>query len=166
MIANPSFILPAIEDILRELGPVPYVLEERLPGPEYTVAVLEGDDGPFALPPLAITAADGIFDFAAKYQRADTAEIGVDDPAIAAQLAALGLAAHRACGCRDLSRCDVMRTSDGGYAILEINTLPGFTANSLVPKAAQLAHITFDDLVERLVRRAAQRSPVTSGSQA
>jgi D-alanine-D-alanine ligase len=59
-----------------------------------------------------------------------------------------------------------MRTSDGGYAILEINTLPGFTANSLVPKAAQLAHITFDDLVERLVRRAAQRSPVTSGSQA
>ena len=53
IIANPSFILPAIEEILRELGPVPYLLEERLPGPEYTVAVVDLGDGPQALPPLA-----------------------------------------------------------------------------------------------------------------
>jgi len=59
MLANPSFLLPAIEELLRELGPVPYLVEERLPGPEYTVAVLDGDDGPVALPAIAIRTAGG-----------------------------------------------------------------------------------------------------------
>jgi D-alanine-D-alanine ligase len=164
IVANPSFILPAIEDILRELGPVPYVMEERLPGPEYTVAVVENDHGTVALPPLLICPADGVFDFSAKYQRSDTAETAVQDPVIAARLSELGLAAHRACGCRDISRCDIMRTSDGDYAILEINTLPGFTDQSLVPKAAALAGMSFDQLVVQLVGRAARRSPAIAGS--
>ena len=157
IIANPSFILPAIEEILRELGPVPYLLEERLPGPEYTVAVVDLGDGPQALPPLAIRAVDGVFDFDAKYQRADTMETPVTDVDLAKRLADLGLAAHRACGCRDISRCDIMRTADGDLALLEINTLPGFTTASLVPKAAAAADIPFDDLVERVVQRAAVR---------
>jgi D-alanine-D-alanine ligase len=157
IIANPSFILPAIEEILRELGPVPYLLEERLPGPEYTVAVVDLGNGPQALPPLAIRAVDGVFDFDAKYQRADTMETPVTDAALAQQLADLGLAAHRACGCRDISRCDIMRTADGDLALLEVNTLPGFTTASLVPKAAAAAGIQFDDLVERVVQRAAVR---------
>ena len=157
IIANPSFILPAIEEILRELGPVPYLLEERLPGPEYTVAVVDLGNGPQALPPLAIRAVDGVFDFDAKYQRADTMETPVTDVDLAKRLADLGLAAHRACGCRDISRCDIMRTADGDLALLEINTLPGFTTASLVPKAAAAADIPFDDLVERVVQRAAVR---------
>ena len=157
IIANPSFILPAIEEILRELGPVPYLLEERLPGPEYTVAVVDLGDGPQALPPLAIRAVDGVFDFDAKYQRADTMETPVTDVDLAKRLADLGLAAHRACGCRDISRCDIMRTAEGDLALLEINTLPGFTTASLVPKAAAAAGIPFDDLVERVVQRAAVR---------
>ncbi len=157
IIANPSFILPAIEEILRELGPVPYLLEERLPGPEYTVAVVDLGNGPQALPPLAIRAVDGVFDFDAKYQRADTMETPVTDVDLAKRLADLGLAAHRACGCRDISRCDIMRTADGDLALLEINTLPGFTTASLVPKAAVAAGIPFDDLVERVVQRAAVR---------
>ncbi len=163
MVANPSFVLPAIEEILRELGPVPYLLEERLPGPEYTVAVVDLGDGPQALPPLTISAVDGVFDFDAKYQRADTQELPVSDPVLAKRLADLGLAAHRACGCRDISRCDIMRASDGELVLLEVNTLPGFTAASLVPKAAAAAGISFDDLVERLAARAAARIPVRSG---
>lgn len=159
MVANPSFVLPAIEEILRELGPVPYLLEERLPGPEYTVAVVDLGDGPRALPPLTIRAADGVFDFDAKYQRSDTQETPVTDAAIAVRLAELGVAAHVACGCRDISRCDIMRTSDGDYALLEVNTLPGFTGASLVPKAAAAAGISFDELVERLAARAAARHP-------
>lgn len=163
IIANPSFILPAIEEILGELGPVPYLLEERLPGPEYTVAVVDLGDGSQALPPLAIRAVDGVFDFDAKYQRADTMETPVTDAALAKRLADLGLAAHYACGCRDLSRCDIMRTADGDLALLEINTLPGFTTASLVPKAAAAAGILFDEFVERVVQRAAVRL-VRSGS--
>ncbi len=164
MVANPSFILPAIEEILRELGPVPYVMEERLPGPEYTVAVVENEAGPVALPPLLICPADGVFDFSAKYQRSDTAETAVEDPAVIKRLSEIGLAVHRACGCRDISRCDIMRTADGDYAVLEVNTLPGFTDQSLVPKAAALAGMTFDQLVKQLVGRAARRSHATSGS--
>ncbi len=157
MVANPSFVLPTCEELLRELGPVAYLLEERLPGPEYTVAVLGDGDEATALPPLAIRAADGLFDYQAKYHRTDTDESPVGEPAVAAALAALAVAAHRAAGCRDLSRVDLMRTADDGYAVLEINTLPGFTDASLVPKAARAAGIGFDALVDRLVRRAASR---------
>ena len=158
MIANPSFLLPAIEEILRESGPIPYLLEERLPGPEYTVAVIDEDGGPRALPPLVIRAAFGVFDYEAKYQRADTEEVPVADAALAGELAAIAVAAHRACGCRDLSRTDLMRCADGGIAVLELNTLPGFTDQSLTPKAAAAAGIGFGELAERLVARAAARS--------
>lgn len=157
MVANPSFVLPACEELLREVGPIAYLLEEKLPGPEYTVAVLGDGSDARALPPLAIRPATGIFDFEAKYNRADTDETPVTDTALAERLSALAVAAHRAAGCRDLSRSDVMRTADGDLAVLEINTLPGFTGTSLVPKAAQAAGMTFDQLVDGLVRRAAAR---------
>lgn len=158
MVPNPGHVLPACEELLREVGRRRYLIEERLPGPEYTVAVVDEDAGPRALPPLIISAASGVFDYEAKYNRADTVEVPVEDAAVAAQLAAVAVAAHRACGCRDLSRTDLMRTSDGGYAVLEINTLPGFTQASLTPKAAAAAGISFDELAERLVQRAAGRA--------
>jgi D-alanine-D-alanine ligase len=157
LVANPSFILPTCEELLAEVGAIPYLLEEQLPGPEYTVAVLGDGDSAYALPPLVINPASGIFDYEAKYHRLDTAEVPVADAALAARLQALGVAAHRAAGCRDLSRSDVMRTADGEYAVLEINTLPGFTATSLVPKAAAAAGMDFERLVDGLVQRAAAR---------
>jgi D-alanine-D-alanine ligase len=157
MVPNPGHVLPACEELLREVGRRRYLIEERLPGPEYTVAVVDEDAGPRALPPLVISAASGVFDYEAKYDRADTVEVPVEDAALAAQLAAVAVAAHRACGCRDLSRTDLMRTADGGHAVLEINTLPGFTPASLTPKAAAAAGISFDELAERLVQRAAGR---------
>ncbi len=157
MVANPSFILPTCEELVREVGAIAYLLEEQLPGPEYTVAVLGEGAAARALPPLVITPATGIFDFEAKYQRSDTAEQPVADALLAQRLGDLALAAHRAAGCRDISRSDVMRTADGDFAVLEINTLPGFTSTSLVPKAALAAGLTFDDLVDDLVQRAAAR---------
>lgn len=160
MVPNPSFVLPAVEELLRELGPRGYLIEERLPGPEYTVAVIDEPAGPRALPPLAIRAADGVFDYQAKYHRSDTVEDPVADVALARRLAAIGLAAHAACGCRDLSRTDIMRTADGDLAALEVNTLPGMTPQSLTPKAAAAAGISFEDLVERLALRAAARGGI------
>lgn len=161
MVPNPGWILPAVEELLRDVGPRRYLIEERLPGPEYTVAVIDEDAGPRALPPLVISAASGVFDYEAKYHRADTVEEPVADAGLAARLAAVGVAAHRACGCRDLSRIDVMRCVDGDLAVLEINTLPGFTDASLTPKAAAAAGIGFPELVDRLVRRAARRAGPT-----
>ena len=157
MVANPGWVLPAVEELLREVGPRRYLIEERLPGPEYTVAVIDEASGARALPPLVIRCASGVFDYEAKYNRDDTVEVPVADPALAERLGALGVAAHRACACRDLSRIDVMATADGDLAVLEINTLPGFTNASLVPKAAAAAGITFAELVDHLARRAAAR---------
>jgi D-alanine-D-alanine ligase len=164
MVANPSFVLPTCEELIKEVGAVPYLIEERLPGPEYTVAIIDEDAGPRALPPLHIVAADGVFDYQAKYHRTDTREDPVTDQALAARLQEIGLAAYKACGCRDLGRVDVMVTADQGLAVLEINTLPGFTGQSLVPKAAAAAGIGFDDLVDRLVRRAASRQGQKGGA--
>lgn len=157
MVPNPGHVLPAVEELLATVGPRRYLIEERLPGPEYTVAVIEGDDGPTALPPLTISAVSGVFDYEAKYHRADTVEVPVADGALAAKLAALAVATHQACGCRDLSRTDIMATIDGDLAVLEINTLPGFTTASLTPKAAAAAGISFAELVERLAARAQAR---------
>jgi D-alanine-D-alanine ligase len=157
MVPNPSFILPAVEELLAEVGRRRYLIEERLPGPEYTVAVVDVGDGPRALPPLYIQAVSGVFDYEAKYHRNDTTEAPVEDAALAQRLSALGLAAFSALGCRDIARADVMRTTDGDYAILEVNTLPGFTRASLVPKAAAAAGMGFDDLVEALARQADRR---------
>jgi D-alanine-D-alanine ligase len=156
MVANPSFLLPAAEELLRDVGPKPYLIEERLPGPEYTVAVIDEDGGPRALPPIAIQA-KGVFDFHAKYHATDTVEEPIPDGPIARRLGALAVAAHLACGCRDVSRTDIMRTADDDYAVLEINTLPGMTGASLLPKAAAAAGIPFPVLVERFCERAARR---------
>lgn len=157
MIANPGWILPAVEELLREVGPRRYLIEERLPGPEFTVAVIDGDAGPRALPALFIKAAE-VFDYAAKYQRDDTIEETVRDPDLDRRIGEIGVAAYRACGCRDYTRIDVMATADGGLAVLELNTLPGMTDRSLVPKAAAAAGIPFADLVDALARRAMARS--------
>lgn len=156
VVANPSFILPAVEDLLAEVGPRAYLIEERLPGPEYTVAVVDLGDGPRALPAIAITAT-GLFDYHAKYTAEDTREDILEDEVLSDELGRLALAAHNACGCRDISRTDIMRCADGGYAVLEVNTLPGMTGRSLVPKAALAADIPFHALVAGLVACADRR---------
>ena len=66
----------------------------------------------------------------------------------------LGLRAHRALDCRGYSRVDMIITPDRGPIVLEVNTLPGMTINSLFPKAAQAAGIGFGELLDRLVRLA------------
>jgi len=70
--------------------------------------------------------------------------------------------AHRVIGCRDLSRVDVMLDDKNEPYLLEINTLPGFTPRSLLPKAAAHAGIEFGPLVDRLVKRAYQRGTPAS----
>lgn len=158
MVPNPSFVLPACEELLTEVGAVPYLIEERLPGPEYTVAVLEDGQGARALPPIHIAPAAGVYDYQAKYHRDDTGYHIVQDARLIADLSAIGLRAFQACGCRDLARVDLMATADGQLAVLELNTLPGFTDHSLTPKAAAAAGIPFEELVERLAARASERT--------
>jgi D-alanine-D-alanine ligase len=124
------------------------LMEQLIEGDEFTVAVL-GDE---ALPSIRIVPAGEYYDYHAKYV-ADTTQYicpGLEGTA-EAQLGALALQAFRAAGCKGWGRVDVMRDRSGRNFLLEINTSPGMTSHSLVPKAARALGIEFDELVWKIL---------------
>ncbi|TNF32663.1 MAG: D-alanine--D-alanine ligase, partial [Deltaproteobacteria bacterium] len=131
--------------------------EAYLSGREFTGPVLEDADGtPRALPAVEIrprTAA--FFDYVAKYTPGATDELcPAPIPAeLEARIGDLALAAHRALGCRGYSRTDIMLDGAGAPRVLEVNTLPGLTRESLLPKSARVAGLSFPELVARLLQR-------------
>lgn len=138
------------------------LVEEALGGVEVTCAVLENEAGePEALPLIEIVPPPGtFFDFERKYDPKHGAQEIVParlpaDATAACQEAAV--TAHRALGCEGFSRVDMFWTEDGPV-VLELNTIPGMTPNSLLPKAAAAAGIGFGDLVGRLVEQGLRRS--------
>jgi D-alanine-D-alanine ligase len=137
------------------------LVEQFIDGFELTVGILDEQ----ALPAIWIKPATAFYDYEAKYTREDTQYV-FDIPLPAAVLEdvrQVALATHRCVGCRHLSRVDVMvdkRTSE--LFVLEINTMPGFTSHSLVPKAAERAGIPFTQLCDRLARMALRETPVSS----
>ena len=132
------------------------LIEQYVSGPELTVGVL-GDQ---VLPPIQIRTRRAFYDYQAKYLDGDTEYLfDIDLPAaVLEQVKALSLRAHRALGCRDFSRVDWM--VDGQthqpYA-LEVNTIPGFTDHSLLPKAARRVGLSFAELCQRIVALACER---------
>lgn len=157
IIPNPGHILPAIEQIIQDLGPIDILIEEQLHGPEYTVALIEEDGSLHSLPPVCITAEDGSYDYEAKYLRNDTSYDIVSDAGLVHRLQDIAERTYRICGCRDFARIDLMDAGDGSLRVLEVNTLPGFTDHSLVPKAAAAEGISFVELCKRLVALARRR---------
>lgn len=132
------------------------MLETMIQGPELTVGVL-GDIGlEHPLPMMQIISATSFFDFEAKYQRQDTLHrFELDLPGqVVREVEQLAVAAHRAVGCRHLSRVDLMLDAQQRPWLLEINTMPGFTDHSLLPMMAGRAGISFAALVDSLVRMA------------
>ncbi len=125
------------------------LVEEYIPGRELTAGVL--DDRP--LPLVEIKPANRFFDFEAKYVQ------GRSDFQVPARLPArlyrriqqLGLAAHRVLGCFSYSRADIILGPGGRPYLLEVNTIPGFTATSLLPQAAAAAGVDFAALCRRLL---------------
>lgn len=128
------------------------LLEAFVPGVEVTVGVLDGE----VLPPIRIRPRAGFYDYKAKYQSGDTAyefDTGLAGEVLAA-LAGDTLRLFRELACRHLARADWIVDAAGRHWFLEINTLPGFTAHSLLPKAAARHGIPFDELCGRLVAMA------------
>ncbi len=115
---------------------------------EYTVAVLDG----VALPSIRIVPAGEYYDYHAKYVAEDTRYLcpGLDGEA-EAEMGALALAAFEALGCSGWGRVDVMRDGQGRNFLLEVNTAPGMTSHSLVPKSARQVGIDFDALCWRIL---------------
>jgi D-alanine-D-alanine ligase len=124
------------------------LIESLVQGEEYTVAVL----GSEALPSIRIVPAGEYYDYHAKYVSDDTRYIcpGLDGEAEHA-LRALALSAFEALGCSGWGRVDVMRDREGRNHLLEVNTAPGMTSHSLVPKAASAVGIDFETLCWRVL---------------
>ncbi len=140
---------PAIEGALRFDERA--LVEEYLKGTELTVAVI-GNDDLTPLPVIEIVPKREFFDYHAKYDAGESDEICParipEDVAKRAQ--DLAVRAHRALECRGMSRTDFVWAGDRMVA-LEVNTIPGMTANSLLPRAAKAAGIPFGDLLTRLI---------------
>lgn len=132
------------------------LVERYIAGRELTVAVWEGD----AMEVTEITSTRGFYDYEAKYAEGGSIHLlpaPVPD-AIRRQAMDVAAQAHRALGCRGVSRCD-FRYDDtaggpGDLYLLEINTQPGMTPTSLVPEQAAHLGISFPELVSRLVEGA------------
>ncbi len=136
------------------------MVERRLMGTELTVGVIGNGSALRALPVIEIATKAEFFDYRAKYDPALTDEIcpaRISDE-LALRVQEVAMAAHRALGCRDMSRTDMIATADGRVVTLEVNTIPGMTANSLLPKAARVAGIDFGELCALLIEAARARS--------
>jgi len=130
--------------------------EPWITGAEYTVAILKGR----ALPSIRIETPQVFYDYDAKYVRSDTryfCPAGLT-AAAEAQLARQALAAFDACAGSGWGRVDFMMDAADKPLFLEINTIPGMTDHSLVPKAADAIGVNFDELVWRVLETSFART--------
>lgn len=132
------------------------MVEQFVAGRELTVSVLGGH----VLPTLEIIPPGGFYDKRAKYTDCGTRYVfdhGLDDQTVRA-LQGAAMQAHLELNCRDLSRVDFILDRANVPAVLEINTIPGFTSHSLLPMAAAKAGISFERMVDGIAAMAAARA--------
>ena len=129
------------------------LIEAFITGREVTVGML--NDRP--LPLIEIIPRRGFYDYQAKYQKGETEYVFPDWPGDRREqeIQSLALQAFQSLGCSGAARVDFMVDRDGSPLILEVNTVPGMTETSLLPKAARRAGIEFPELVERILWGAA-----------
>jgi len=155
--------------IVRELGKIPHaaiaetfkryqtmLIEELIDGTELTVGIL----GDAALPIIKIVPPEaGEFDYENKYNGASQEIVAPEDVDASIQKAAqeLALKAHQLTGCRDFSRTDIMCDKTGKLFLLETNTIPGMTDQSLFPKMAAAAGLPMPTLCKQFVEMALNR---------
>ncbi len=125
------------------------LVEDFIKGKEITVAVLDG----LPLPIIEISPKSGFYDYHSKYTKGETEYIIPARLPRETYLAAqeMSLKAYQALGCAGCVRVDLMTDEEDRPQVIDVNTMPGMTETSLVPKAASYAGIAFEDLVERIL---------------
>jgi len=131
------------------------LMEEKIAGRECTVGIL-GDQ---ALPVVEVKPTAGVYDYQNKYITGTTQYFcpAQFDAATTKRIQEAGIRAFKAIGGRDYSRVDVMVRPDGEPVVLEVNTLPGMTQSSLLPKAAAASGISYAQLCQKMVDLALAR---------
>jgi len=133
------------------------LMEQLIEGDELTVGVL----GDVALPSIRIVPKGQWYDYHAKYVAEDTQYLcpGLEGGA-EGEIRQLALDAFRALGCNGWGRVDVMRDrASGRFFLLEVNTAPGMTSHSLVPKAARQMGLEFEELCWRILEQSLEATP-------
>ena len=145
-------LLPAIRRVVDAFGRA--LVERYIAGDEITVGVLDE----LTLPPIVVRPKTGMYDYEAKYRRDDTEYLfdAGHSPELIERVQAVSWQVFDELGCRHLARIDWIVDAQEELWFLEVNTLPGFTSHSLVPKAAAHLGIPFDELCERLVLAACE----------
>ncbi|HVR81315.1 MAG TPA: D-alanine--D-alanine ligase [Luteimonas sp.] len=149
--------------VLAAKYPGELLVEQMIEGDELTVGIL----GDVALPSIRIVPKGQWYDYHAKYVAEDTQYLcpgldGVDED----EIRRISLAAFVAAGCSGWGRVDVMRDrSTGMFHLLEVNTAPGMTSHSLVPKAARQMGVGFEELCWRILEMTVESGTVESRTQ-
>ena len=128
----------------------PVLVETYVPGREFTVGVIDGE----ALPVIEIVAKGGWYGYDEKYNSNETRYPFLEDCPLADKLRSLAVDAYRAVGCRGVTRVDFRVSPEGEAYVLELNTSPGFTSHSLVPKAGMKTGLSFAGVCDRILASA------------
>lgn len=150
IVHEPSELGPAVTLAFKHDTTV--LVEAFVAGTEVTVGVL-GNSELVALPTLEVVPEHEFYDYESKYVPGMSRHIipaGVSEQA-RLECQRVCMEAHRALGCRGMSRSDTIVTPEGEVFLLEVNTIPGMTSTSLLPDSARAAGIEFPDLCARLV---------------
>lgn len=154
VVREPGGLAAAVDDARTHAGEV--LVERFVKGREINAAVL----GDRAIGAIEIVPASGFYDFNAKYVSGTTrylfpAPLPEDQYAEACELA---LKSHRALGCDGATRTDLILGEDGRFVVLEVNTLPGMTATSLLPKIAAGVGVGFEELCLQILSEASLKA--------
>ncbi len=136
----------AVSDALKYDSKI--LIEKYIKGRELTVSIIGNE--PVALPIIEIKPKSGFYDYEAKYVKGMTEYIvpAKLDKGITRHISETAVKCHKVLECRSISRVDFILDNHNNAYVFELNTMPGMTATSLVPKAAEAEGINFDHLVE------------------
>lgn len=129
------------------------LIEEFIGGREFGVGVVATKQKEYVFPVAEIISKNEFFDFEAKYTEGRSDEIVPADipEELSARLQAFGLEVYRACGCRGVARADFIVTSSGDIYMIEINSIPGMSGGSIVPKQIAAAGMTMTELIDIII---------------
>ncbi len=150
LVHEPGELAAALDEAFRYDSKV--IVEAYVAGARELECGVLGNDDPIVFDPGEVISHHEWYDYEAKYVPglADVLPRAAVEPALAARVKELALAAYRAVDCAGLARVDFL-VPPGAVYLSEMNTLPGFTATSMYPKQAELAGLAFPDLIARLI---------------